>query len=245
MPEPSHFQRERDLVLASGQYALVLDKTKGHVTTHIGPTKMSLSTTDTPVVYNPIFRAFDECEQDQAAQSCPRANEGDYIILENPPVSGTAHAHPTGTAPQTPELQVGVKVNVPGPVSFALWPGQVATPVKGHRLRSNQYLVCRVYNADAAKANWGQAVVDVQTTTEGEGDPKTAKIEPTTSVAAAEQISMGKLFIVKGTAVSFYIPPTGVEVVQDESGEYIRDAVTLERLEYCILMDENGTIPGI
>jgi len=40
--------------------------------------------------------------------------------------------------------------------------------------------------------------------------------------------------------VSFYIPPTGIEVVQDVNGNYVRDAVTLERLEYCILLDEDG-----
>jgi hypothetical protein len=31
-----------------------------------------------------------------------------------------------------------------------------------------------------------------------------------------------------------------VEVVRDAADEYVRDAVTLERLEYCILLDENG-----
>jgi len=32
----------------------------------------------------------------------------------------------------------------------------------------------------------------------------------------------------------------GIEVVADESGHYVREAVTLERLEYCILLDEEG-----
>ncbi|MCP4399866.1 MAG: hypothetical protein GY801_21495 [bacterium] len=105
---------------------------------------------------------------------------------------------------------------------------------------------------------------------------------------------MGKLLVIKGTEVSFYIPPTGVEVVPDRKGKlgeilveagviskeqlqdvlqvqketnrlfgriliekgwateqevyrgvakvlhYVRNAVTLERLEYCILLDEDG-----
>src|SRR5262245_12292278 len=51
---------------------------------------------------------------------------------------------------------------------------------------------------------------------------------------------MGKLLVIKGTDVSFYIPPTGIEVVPDAGGQYVRNAVTLERLEYCILLDEDG-----
>jgi len=48
------------------------------------------------------------------------------------------------------------------------------------------------------------------------------------------------MYIIKGTEISFYIPPTGIEVVKDEFGNFQRNAVTLERLEYCILLDENG-----
>ena len=50
---------------------------------------------------------------------------------------------------------------------------------------------------------------------------------------------MGKNMIIQGTDVSFYIPPTGIEVVPDRRGQYVRDAV-LERLEYCILLNEDG-----
>ena len=48
--------------------------------------------------------------------------------------------------------------------------------------------------------------------------------------------------VIKGTEISFYIPPTGIEVipVSGKGEEYVRDAVTLERLEYCILKDESG-----
>jgi major vault protein len=59
---------------------------------------------------------------------------------------------------------------------------------------------------------------------------------------------MGELLIIKGTDVSFYIPPTGIEVVaegdltsnKERTYRFVRDAVTLERLEYCILLDEDG-----
>lgn len=32
----------------------------------------------------------------------------------------------------------------------------------------------------------------------------------------------------------------GIEVVRDNNEQYVREAVTLERLEYCILLDEDG-----
>ena len=51
---------------------------------------------------------------------------------------------------------------------------------------------------------------------------------------------VGQLLVIKGTEVSFYMPPTGIEVIA-ENGEYVRDAVTLERLEYVILKDESGS----
>lgn len=50
---------------------------------------------------------------------------------------------------------------------------------------------------------------------------------------------MGQLILIRGNKVSFYIPPTGVEVVKD-GGNYVRQAETLERLEYCLLVDQNG-----
>lgn len=48
--------------------------------------------------------------------------------------------------------------------------------------------------------------------------------------------------VIKGTDIAFYIPPTGIEVipVSGKGDNYIRDAVTLERLEYAILLNENG-----
>ena len=46
--------------------------------------------------------------------------------------------------------------------------------------------------------------------------------------------------MIRGTDVSFYIPPTGLGVVPDAHGRHVRDALTLERLEYCILVDEDG-----
>src|SRR5690606_12068456 len=113
--------------------------------------------------------------------------------------------------------------------AFALWPGQMVRVIKGHSLRSNQYLIVRVYDEEAAKANWKNAVIKPQ----GQ-----AGEEPSID-ASVPELTMGQQLVIKGTEVSFYIPSSGMEVVA-ESGGYVREAVTLERLEYCILLDEDG-----
>ena len=105
----------------------------------------------------------------------------------------------------------------------------MAKVIQGHRLRSNQYLLARVYDAEAAEKTKADAtVVD----TKGE------------NVENNEKYFSGQLLVIKGTEVSFYIPPTGIEVIpidNDFRNGYVRDAITLERLEYAILKDENGT----
>jgi major vault protein len=106
----------------------------------------------------------------------------------------------------------------------------MAQVVKGHHLKSNEYLIVRVYDEKAARES-GSAGIVVQKSD-----------APSTSVAnvfAPARVTMGELFVIKGTDVSFYIPPTGIEVVQ-EGDRYVRQAVTLERLEYCLLLDQNG-----
>ena len=70
---------------------------------------------------------------------------------------------------------------------------------------------------------------------------QTSDTEDITELLDTPDFTMGKLMVIKGTEVSFFIPPTGIEVVKDEDGNYVRNAVTLERLEHCIRLDENGT----
>lgn len=106
--------------------------------------------------------------------------------------------------------------------------------IGGHQLKSNEYLVIRVYNDKAAKENLASAIVKTVAT---EDDQKTKQ---KTVLIKEDEIITGKLFIIKGTDVSFYIPPTGIEVLKDDNGKYVRNAITLESLEYCILLDQNG-----
>lgn len=52
---------EGDLVVAPQQYALLLDSTKGNVDVLVGPTKTSLSGTDSPVTWDRENRTFIPC----------------------------------------------------------------------------------------------------------------------------------------------------------------------------------------
>ncbi len=227
---------ERDLILAPNEHAFILDETKGNVINYVGPHKTSLANTDQPVIFNTQTKRFQRCTLEQAIQSFAIAPEGWYLVLKNPPKDGKPARF--GTANTLPELDVGRKVNMPGPVALAPWPGQMIRVLQGHHLRSNQYLIVRVYDEEAARANWGKAVIKPQTATPGEvvAGGEDAAVKPDTSI----DLTMGKQLVIKGTDVSFYIPPTGVEVVRDQNDQYVRHAVTLERLEYCILLDEDG-----
>lgn len=221
--------RERDLVLAPNEYAFISDQTKGNINVYVGPYKTSLANTDKPVLFDAESKQFIKCSLDESTQTFTIAPEGWYVVLKNPAKDGNQPK--IGTSNNLPELNIGRKVNIPGPVFFALWSGQIAKILAGHHLRSNQYLVVRVYDETEAKKNWTKAVVKIKNVESGEDEIISTE---------APDLITGKTLIIKGTSVSFYMPPTGVEVVRDENNDYVREAVTLERLEYCILLDENG-----
>lgn len=215
---------QKDLVLSINEYAYVLDETKGHVVCWVGPSKTSLSNSDKLVRFNTYSKSFEKCSYDDAINLFATAPENWYIILKNP-VEGNKHPKP-GANNLPDDVHIGRKVNVRGPVSFALYPGQMAKVVRGHALRSNQYLLARVYEAESASQSQGEML-----------DAEGKKIETKNTYVN------GQILVIKGTEVSFYIPPTGIEVIaidNDDRKGYVREAVTLERLEYCILKDEDG-----
>jgi major vault protein len=242
----SEGREKRDLALAPGTYAYLQDLTKGAIKTYTGPCIINQTAQETPVVYNSKRGTFEPCRTlEDAVRKSPIAVEGYYLILLNP-VKGNGEACATGIEGKTsPDLNVGRKVNIPGPAMFPLWPGQHAEHVKGHHLRSNQYLLVRIYNEEEARKNWAKAVVKPATGSE-DGDDAA----PVVTSDVPEDLTVGRLLVIRGTEVSFYIPPTGVSVVAETQGDpdeewdgklhYVREALTLERLEYCVLIDEDG-----
>lgn len=246
-------EQKRDLALFQGQYIFIQDGSKGVIKVISGPNVITPSAQDKPVTYDHKKGTFVTLTSlEEAVRKAAVAVEGFYIELLNPTKD---NVHPQeGQNQPSPDLLVGRKINIPGPTMFNLWPGQVATTIRGHHLRSNQYLLCRVYNDEEAKKNWNSAIIKKASTLTP--PPDTASQEEKAAFERAVQkeksanlpppdFTVGKLFIIRGTDVSFYIPPTGITVVpegEDSSGNliYARDALTLERLEYAVLVDENG-----
>lgn len=253
----SEVREKRDLSLYPGNYAFIQDASKGNIKVCTGPTVITPSAQDKPVIYDEKKRTFVSCASlEEAVRISVVAVEGYYVELLNP---AKDNQHPSdGQSQNGADLLVGRKINIPGPSMFALWPGQVATIIRGHHLRSNQYLLCRVYNEEEARKNWGNAIIKkANSTLTAPADTATADEKKAYEAALAKEkkdiaeankapsdFTVGKQFIIRGTEVSFYIPPTGITVVPEAEHEgkavYTREALTLERLEYSILVDENG-----
>ena len=253
----SGLARDRDLIIAQNQFAFVLDKTKGIIGVCVGPFKTSLAGTDQPVRYDDEKREFVECDIQVAIKQFPVAKDGSYLVLENP---AREDKHPKQGSSGMEELDYGRKVNIRGPITFPLWAGQIAKVIPGHDLKSNEYLLVRVYNEEEATKNWNEAVIKPSNVTVSKEDTeiKVENKDINTSEEDKENKSIkekeipkpdlttGKQLTIKGTEVSFYIPPTGIEVLPERddiknlNDSFVRKAVTLERLEYCILLDEDG-----
>lgn len=283
-------QAQKEVTVTHQQYAFVMSvANKCNITVAVGPTTKTISSQERAMRFDPRSGKFVECEHDPNEAVCQfiTAGESDYVVLDNPAKNPDQAHPPIGQEHALVQLDYGRRVIIRGNTTFALWPGQVAEVIQGHRLRSNEYLVVRIVNPDAARANWEERVEKPQMLpaseesereadeptrpekpTESDTPEGTTQImrpledvraptepSPTTSKPTPEPsgdgiqydaddkpiLTNGQLLVIKGTDVSFYIPPTGVEVVRDDHGRYVRSAVTLEQLEYCILLDESGT----
>ena len=217
---------QRDVTLAPNQFLFLQSRTNGVIKTYTGPYTITISGQESLVVFDEKTKQFKETNEiEDAKQTFVCAPEGWYVSLKNP-APGNAHPH-AGGGVDSPVLEVGKKVNISGPCDFSLYPGQMARVIQGHRLRSNQYLLARVYDADvASKSNATIISADGKET-----------------VDSAKYFA-GQILVIKGTEVAYYVPPTGIEVIPVENNPlkgYVREAITLERLEYCILKDENGS----
>lgn len=220
-----------DLILPQGTFVFIQDGASGQVQAAVGPYKESIGDIDKVVIFDTSSKLFiPQSEFGRAIQTLCSADEGQYIILTNPadPKDGEPRFPNKGKNSTNVQLKFGSKVNLPGPITFPLWPGQIGDVLNGHNLKYNEYLIVRVYNEEEAKKNISNAII--KTTDES---------EQVKTLIDKRELVTGKLLVIKGTDVSFYIPPTGIEVVS-LGNSYVRKAVSLERLEYCILLDQNG-----
>jgi len=249
MPE----EQGRELILAKGEQCALQDTTQGMIHLYVGPTQKNLDKTDRPVRWDDRRGRFVQCNLEESISRLSEAREGEYLVLLNPTDGDNSTIPQIGGNKRTPDLQMGRKINIQGPVELALWPGQSASVLPGHSLRTNQFVLCRVYNQHAAEENWDKAVVDIAKSIDPselpgknitEGEKRAKAQDNTTALQRPKSLAIGKTFVITGNDVAFYIPSTGIEVVpakdENEHDCYIRDAITLECLEYCALLDENG-----
>lgn len=211
---------QKDLVLPPGRYVFIQND-KGLLDVWVGPTRVvSSSSNEVPLTWNPTTKRFDSHEGDPklAVRSLIQVAKDEYVILEGMPILKQGdQEHPlVGQSGRSVDIDVAERTTLHGPQVFALWPRQAATVVAGHRLAYDQYLLVRVH------------------------DDRQTKKMPDPALPQNEELMMGDLFVIKGTDTSFYMPGPGIEVVKDEEGNYVRNAVTVEPLEYAYLRDLNG-----
>jgi major vault protein len=238
-------REEKELCLKPWSFAYVLDKTSGMIKTFVGPVAYTMTPNDVPVVFDQ--GGFQEVRfLDDAIRDIPVVPENFYLSVLNPAVNGQQPATGRPSA-EIPELEVGRRIIIPGPVEFPPWPGQMTQVIRGHHLRFNEYLLVKVYNEEEARQSWGKAVIRAAS---GDSEDGTGDDDDATSVVssdAPDDLAVGKHYLIRGDQVSFYMPPTGVSVVSVDRNladnsprKFVRQALTLEVLEYAILVDEDG-----
>lgn len=229
-------RKDTEAMLSPGEY-LFMAGADGQIIVVVGPIKKSIDSTNELLVFDDKSKSYKRVPSvDLAKKLQPIIDENSYAVLHNPAQKDNNHHPDVGSSQVTP-LIPGKKVNLKGPATFALWPGQIVEVIPGHVLRTNQYLVIRVYNQEEAAKNWDVKIIPPS-------DPNSEALATdivANTIAVKNSLVNGQLFIIRGTEVSFYIPPTGIEVLRDSAtNTFVRDAVTLENLEYCILKNEGG-----
>jgi major vault protein len=235
--------RNRDYPIPQGFYVHVRERTKGTVSAFVGPNKLAMSDSEDVVAWNPTEKRYDVLANPELGiKPFAMIMENQYAVLSNPAGSkdGKPETPRAGASSNPVDLRMGERVIIHGPQSFALWPMQSAKVTNGHTMKSNEYILVGVMDPELAAANWDKLIVKRSAeTTSADDKDSFFNIDPKTLVK-------GQRVIIKGTEISFFMPVTGLRVVAKEAfadgrRNYIQEAVTLEMLEYCILLDENGS----
>jgi major vault protein len=241
----------RDVVVPPGFYLFVESDT-GAIACNVGPMNVVVSDKENIVTWNPDNNSFDQVnDYRNGLKPFVQARRGEYIVLHNP---ATGEKRPVeGKKNEMAELSWGETQIIEGPIFFALFPGQSAETIPGHRMRPFQYIIIQITNPDAAMQNWtdettrpwvtGFKIPDVIAHPDEQTDEEHAMlstpVEPMPPANDAKPV-MGRQYVVTGQTVTYFVPVTGMVVLQDDAGNYLRDAIVLERGEWALFRSESG-----
>ena len=207
--------QKRDLVLPPGSYAYMQDVTKGVVKTYSGPTVINPTAQERPVVYDAASNTFRSVASlEEAMRISPIAAEGYYIILRNP---AKANKHPDeGSAQPSAEQEIGRTIIVPGPGDVRA----VAGP--GRRGRRGPPPALEPVPARPRLQRGRGAQELEQGGRQAGGRRGRGRAAQPVTASPPPDLTVGKQLIIRGTEVSFYIPPTGIEVVREHGDGSLR-----------------------
>lgn len=225
---------------------------------------MALSPDDSPLVPGDEgeFSAIELQSSRQAIREYEVVQTGEYFRLHNPHTQHT-DSYPNGTYNSARnELTVGSlatgKVRVVSKGCFPLWPGQWVERLQVHRLRSDEYLIVQVEDADAIDTNapYFQLTLDCarqahaievglappsQGAADGgaSGGPpaegESSQVTTTQPQGGAEPAPADwRRLLTTGTLIRIkgtevYIPPTGIKVIVHEESTFTEDDSPRER----------------
>jgi major vault protein len=245
MPAPE--TQNRDLTLPPDTYLYLQNEAKGGaITVHRGPALVNQTGQDRPVRYDPNKRQYLACSLEQASTTIPSG--GGRRLRHSRKSFGRRESFRPKRTTQVSHFAKVAEIVIPGPWSEALYPGQNAMLLKVTDCGAISTLSPSSTTIKKLEANWDKTVAKVQTDLlpklDAQGNPIPPDSAHQQTIKAKDlpkptDFAVGTRIVIQGIDVSFYIPCTGVEVMV-EDGKYVRDAVTLEQLEYCCLIDENG-----
>jgi hypothetical protein len=260
--------------LMAGQFVWAASKTDGKFKPIIGPDPLQSTDDDifvlpdrtNPTKVLPVDTAM------AAIQDFITLTPGQYAVVLNP-TSTMAEDYPNGqysSGRNEMKKLLSSKKRVITSGSFPTWPGQKVEVRNVHNLSTSQFLLAVVESTEVDdKAPYYELTVRCAQTRgavvenrgpEAKDKPKEEIKEPSSAAEPATvqpepyKFRVGQRIVIRGNLTPTYIPPSGIEIVTDDSnaegltrGSVVKNAVVLGPTEFCVLLDEDGkpqTQPG-
>ena len=222
--------QKRDLVLPPGSYAYMQDVTKGVVKTYTRPDG---DQPDRAGAAGRVRRGVRTCSRRaRSRRRCSRSRSPPRATTSSCATRREGRASRRGQrASERRSSSIGRKINITGPCAFALWPGQMVELVAGPPPALEPVPARPRLQRGRGAQELGQG---------GRQAGRRRRRARSRSSRAPPDLTVGKQLIIKGTEVSFYIPPTGVEVVRDEQEQLRARGAHARAPRVRILVDQNG-----